>query len=282
MRVKKYYKLVRVDYEDSAYLRLKNVSNEAGIFSVTKTGTGTNTSSMEYSLDGVTWTAYDFSTLPQIAVSAGANIYFRGNQFSNTRDTYFTFSMDVDHSVGGNIMTLYNYTTIDQQSSVQLSTFKCLFMNDTHLVDAKDLNFGLATSIIGNNFNDNAGGAYAMFSGCTALSTAPDMTTLTTISYHGTRNMFSGCTALAIAPDIRNVTSVSKGSLVYFLENCTNLSIAYAPNISTWNTSTISTEWMKNAGSAVTGTKTLYCPTGLTIPTDSTSGIPTGWTRVDY
>ena len=53
----------------------------------------------------------------------------------------------------------------------------------------------------------------------------------------------------------------------------------YAPNVSTWVTSaTVYTNWLY--GVAATGI--VHKPSGLTIPTDTTSGVPTGWTTQDY
>jgi hypothetical protein len=42
------------------------------------------------------------------------------------------------------------------------------------------------------------------------------------------------------------------------------------------------TDWLHIAGTQVTGTKTFTTPSSTNWEIDSPSGIPNGWTRVDY
>ena len=88
----------------------------------------------------------------------------------------------------------------------------------------------------------------SMFRECKMLTTAPELpaTTLANKCYH---SMFAGCTKL---------TSVKTA-------------------VTSWNTSDPE-YWL----SSVASSGTVYCPANSTIPTGSTSGIPTGWTRVDW
>lgn len=66
-------------------------------------------------------------------------------------------------------------------------------------------------------------------------------------------------------------------------KGCINLSEATTPKtVTDYQNNSIITNWLDGAGTNVSGTKTVYCPTGVTVPTDSVSGVPTGWTRVDY
>ena len=303
MRVKKYYKLVRVDYEDSAYMRLKNVSNEAGIFKMVKTGSPT-APNLEYSLDGVTWTTYDFTTLPEVSVAAGANIYFRGtnanNQFNTSSSAYVTFSFNKTCEGHGNMCSLFNpdpavFSTItsvgtyglrglfsgcttlvtapdlSSVTSVDLESMKSCFEGCTSLVTAPDLSN--VTSI------GSSGLAYAFY-GCTSLTTAPDLSNVTSIWQYGLENAFKGC-SFVTAPDLSNVTSVGTSGLSSAFKDCYKLEVATAPNVQNL-TNNILYSWLQYAGSQATGTKTVRVPTGATITADSVSGIPTGWTRVDY
>ena len=56
------------------------------------------------------------------------------------------------------------------------------------------------------------------------------------------------------------------------------MSVVHCPNVSSWNTS-ITNNWLLNAGKSVSGTKTAYKYSNISIPT-SDSGIPSGWTEV--
>lgn len=289
MRVKKYYKLVRVDYEDSAYMRLKNISNETGIFKVVKSTPYAANPDLDYSLDGVNWTTYDFATLPEVIVAAGANIYFRGtnaegfNSDSNT-DRYITFDFNKTYTIGGNIISLIdkvNYATKTNlvYPFVYYSFYK-LFLNQINLISAAELNFGVFGGAPGNL---NKGLCESMFQGCTSLTTPPDMSSFTKAGTIAFRNMFRECTSLTIGADLSNVTDgLNIGSPNEACSNlyngCSSLSQAITPNISDINI----TNWLANAGTSATGTKVVRVPTGATIATDSVNGIPTGWTRVDY
>lgn len=89
--------------------------------------------------------------------------------------------------------------------------------------------------------------------------------------------MYSGCTTLTNPSDLSNVTSVSSEGCNSIYEGCTSLTTAIAPNISEWDT-TFMENWLYNTAS----TGVVRKPANLTIPTDSASGIPTGWTTEDY
>ena len=331
MITKKYYKLIRVSHEDSAYMRLKNVSNEAGIFKMVKTGNPTSPN-LEYSLDGVTWTTYDFTTLPEVTVAAGSNIYFRGtnaNGFNSGTSSYFYFSFNKMCEGHGNMCSLLSADPIvfSAITSIPNFSFAFLFYQCTYLITAPDLSN--VTSVGSNSLRETFNGCTALttapdlsnvtsvngqamdstFNGCTALTTAPDLSNVTSVGAYGMRSTFNGCTALTTAPDLSNVTSVGAvgfsstfnrctslvngpdlsgvtsaeiGSLSGMLQNCSVLNTATAPNMQ--NLVGILDNWLASAGTSVPAgtTKVVNVPTGATITTGSNSGIPTGWTRVDY
>lgn len=248
MRVKKYYKLVRIDYEDSAYMRLKNVSNEAGIFKMGKNGTPT-APNLEYSLDGVTWTTYDFSTLPEVAVAAGANIYFRGNnstgfykQNFNYYRFYFTFNKTCEGH--GNMCSLLNsdpavFSTI---TSIPNYGLAFCFENLTSLTTAPDLS---SVTTIGNY------GLQACFRGCTSLNTAPDMSNVTSIGTYGLSTAFQGCTSLT-AHDLSSLTTISNNGLQSCFEGCTSLTAPDLSNVTTIGESGLNS-CFKGCTSLITG-----------------------------
>lgn len=251
MITKKYYKLIRVSYEDLNYLTLTNMSDVTGEFSVGKHDYPVNTN-LEYSINGVDWVTYDLTTLPNIEVPTGGNIYLRGNNENGfNRQSgytyYYHFDMNVDYKVSGNLFSLRNTnpSVFSTYTSVLEEEFKYLFYESTHLIDAS----GLIT------------------------------TQITSVNSRGFENVFALCSALTTAPDFSSITSVTNG-FDYAMYSCTHLTNVTAPNISTWDTSDFNS-WLAASGTGATGTKIFNAPTGLEIPT-GISGIPTGWTRVDY
>lgn len=243
MITKKYYKLIRVSHADSEYFRITNISNEIGEFKLNG-GTGT----MEYSLDGVNWTSYNMSTKPAVEVNPNSNIYLRGTGFTFSSTSISCIDFNKNYTVGGNFMSLSNYATMSSVTTIgNNNIITSAFNGQTHLISAQNLNFGNVTSV-------NGTGMGGMFQYCSALTTAPDLSGVTSVGDYGMGNMFYGCS---------------------------NISTVTAPNINPWDTSKTG-NWLTGAGSSATGTKTVYCPTGVEIPTSNNSGIPSGWTRVDY
>ncbi len=112
-----------------------------------------------------------------------------------------------------------------------------------------------------------------MFRGCTSLTTAPTLssTTLAQTCYY---QMFQGCTSLTSSPDLRQVTSIGTNSMNYMFSGCTSLSVAYAPTPSSWETNKMR-DWLY--GVAASGTLFADQSIAATIPTSSTSGVPSGW-----
>lgn len=149
-------------------------------------------------------------------------------------------------------------------------------------------------------------GMYGAFSDCSSLTTTPDFSNVTSVGAEGFKTIFVNCQSLTTPPDFSNITSAGvdafdwafrdctsltsgpdfskittwEGSQIIF-DGCSNLSSVIAPSVQSWDTTKFH-NWLVNAGTNVQGTKTVYAPTGVTIPTDSNSGIPTGWVRVDY
>ena len=115
-----------------------------------------------------------------------------------------------------------------------------------------------------------------MFRGCTKLTSAPTLPA-TTLQSYCYQYMFSGCSSLTECADMQYATSMGSSCCAYMYQNCTKLNNAISPNISTWQTSYF-TNWL--SGTASTGT--VYKPSNLTIPTNSVSGIPTGWNSGNY
>ena len=146
--------------------------------------------------------------------------------------------------------------------------FSHCFVGCTSLTTAPD--FSKVTTV----------GKYAFnycFMDCTSLTTAPDFSKVTTVGQQGFYYCFMGCTSLTTAPDFSNVTSIGSNGFKGCYENCSSLNLVTAPNITEWNPTTF-TDWLNYVAS----TGVVRKPAKLTIPTDSDSGIPKGWTTEDY
>ena len=112
-----------------------------------------------------------------------------------------------------------------------------------------------------------------MFRGCTSLTTAPTLSS-TTLAQSCYYQMFQGCTSLTTAPDLRHVTSIGTNAMNYMFSGCTSLSVAYAPTPSSWETAKMR-DWLY--GVANSGTLFADPSIASSIPTNSSSGCPSGW-----
>lgn len=117
----------------------------------------------------------------------------------------------------------------------------------------------------------------SMFYGCTSLTTAPVLAA-TTLADSCYANMFGGCTSLTTAPTLP-ATTLLRRSYYQMFQGCSSLNevttyanyISAPECISNWLGSVALSGTFNNFGTA-------------TWPTNSTSGIPTGWTeyKPDY
>ena len=100
------------------------------------------------------------------------------------------------------------------------------------------------------------------------------------------KECFRDCTNLVRGIDLSKITSINgSGQFRQMYQGCTHLEEATFPKrVTTLGTSTSAScyNWLRQAGGSVSGTKTVNCPTGVNVPTGSESGVPTGWTKVDY
>ena len=113
---------------------------------------------------------------------------------------------------------------------------------------------------------------YGLFRNCTSLTTAPELpaTTLASYCYY---DMFNGCTGLTTAPELPATTLES---LCYYqlFYGCTSLT-----SVTIYATSTAYGSfagWLSN----VAASGTVYNNGGVSLPINSVSGIPSGWTEV--
>lgn len=306
MYIQKYYKVIRVIKNGdggATPLYIENVSDSDGVFKLQKSGSPTYTPNLIYRIgDNGEWFEYDFTTLPSITVPSGSKIYFRGDNptgFNKEYSDYYKFTFTNNYNIGGYITSLLAIDNFNTITNISEYCFAYLFLYQPQLVNARDLitenitfvktrGFYKIFSTCSNlltppNFNgveilESEVFSYC-FEDCTSLTTAPEFNNIKTLSKQSIfRYCFINCTSLTIAPDFRNITNIPSNIDGFggIFKNCTSLQVVYAPNITTWNESTF-----KNWVDGVATTGIVYKPTGLTIPT-GTSGVPEGWTTVDY
>lgn len=113
-----------------------------------------------------------------------------------------------------------------------------------------------------------------MFLNCSSLENVPESLPAST-AVKSFQSMFWGCSSLSSAP-LLPATSLSTNSYASIFYNCTNLSsvTCLATDISA---SGCTSNWL--SGVAPTGTFTTPSSTAWAT---GASGIPSGWTRVDY
>lgn len=240
-----YYKVVRVFPDPSSYFYIKNETMSEGRIVFFDTS-WLDTVNLEYSFDKVNWTSVS-STI--YGVPADGFVYFRNTSGTfNTENLKSSFNIGFNSSLGGDIRTLFNYTDVDSVTAIPAyglhGAFECI--GDYKITDISNLSFRGITSI----------GDYGMGNTFSNMS-----------------NYFS----ITKGVDLRDVTTIGERALNQLYYNNYNLTEAYAPNISTWDT-TKAESWLYN----VAPTGVVYKPSTLDIPTDTSSGIPSGWTTQDY
>lgn len=240
-----YYKVVRVFPNPSSYFYIKNETMNEGEMYFDRSWL--STVNLEYSFDKVNWTRFDSS----IYLPADSYVYFRNTSgtFCTSEYTNGVIVPFFKVSMGGDVRTLFNYTDVDSVTAIPDYGFchpignGSNYFGTTEIIDISNLSFRGITSI----------GAHGLEG-----------------AFSNSRNQYTK------GVDLRDVTTLGDYAL-YYMYSCQNLTEAYAPNVSTWDTSKTDS-WL--SGGSPTGV--VYKPSTLDIPTDTTSGIPSGWTTQDY
>ena len=245
-----YYKIVRIFPDPSSYFYIKNETmNECEIQIFPFNREWLNELNLEYSFDKINWTRVTYDSQYHIYIPADGYMYFRNTSGSLvTENSNSLFSLFGDISIGGDIRTLFNYTDVESVTKIPDYGFNHPFnmFNDAKISDISNLSFRGITEI--GNY-----GLYDAFN--------------------------SGNPTITKGVDLRDVTIIGESALGQLYQNCHNLKEAYAPNVSTWDTSK-TMFWLYDVAS----TGVLYKPSTLTIPTDdyNGAGLPSGWTTQDY
>ena len=223
MRNEVVWEKVQLEY---FYIESLGDGNTVSVVNVVNESSGiSHTPTLEYSTDKNIWNTITFNTslgthtteLP-IKLNTGGKMYFRNDtgKFSSSNNKYISFLSSVASNVGGDIRTLSNYLDVNSETTPKSNMFINLFYNNKFIVDASNLRLPY-TTLASNCYS-------SMFSGCTSLTTAPELpaTTLADYCYFG---MFKGCTSLTTAPTLP-ATTLASDCYSYMLSGCTSLTTA--------------------------------------------------------
>ena len=226
---------------------------------------------IEYSTDCCeNWTPVNFSTATGTGTiklaKQGLRVYFRNASatatgVSNSASDYFQFEVQGSVAAGGNIMSLVD-KSLAATTIPNAYCFYGLFSGCSGLTSAPELP---ATTL--------AEGCYqSMFSGCTGLTEAPKLPA-NTMEEGCYQSMFSGCTGLTETP-LLPATKLAANCYQSMFSGCEKLSYISAQFLD-WNTSNNSTtDWVN--GVAATGSFT--CNSALDQSLEGPNYIPNGWT----
>lgn len=240
----------------------------------------------EYSTDGgITWNNGVGVTVTLSNI--GDSVKYRGVISANlsVNNERFTFNSK-KISASGSIMSMYNNNP-DDTEIVYAGAFTYMFYNRSSLIAAPELPattlsercyermfWGCtslteapmlpATSLVKQCYNE-------MFNNCKSLTTAPELPA-TTLANYCYNSMFKNCKSLTTAPELP-ATTLTNSCYTSMFNGCSSLT-SVTHHITNWNASNTN-GWLN--GVAATGT--VKCPANSTIPSNSTDGIPSGWTR---
>lgn len=247
--------------------------------------------SLEYSFDKKTWEALNYGSTTYLTMPEGSTVYLRGTDWQHTTNQATVIKANNEHSVGGCILSLLDYTNMKGITEIPEYAFYCLFKDNKKVTNAINLNFGNVTVLgqyaCGSMFNSstalqtaprdlstvttiNTGSCKSMFSLCSALKNVPYMPNLTTIGYLGCTDMFNSC-KMTTGLDLSNVTSVDSQGCSDMYNGCTKLQTIYAPDV-VWRSSNFKT-WIYSAGTLAETPKIMYFKTQESMRTWSSISV---------
>ena len=222
----------------------------------------------QYCVDGDNnWIDLPAGTATQ-AINQGQTLSFKGNLIPISYSGIGTFTINKQCNLEGNCMSILFGD--DAANNYSLSgkdyAFYRLFRNCTTIIEVSE-SFLPATTLVHSCYEQ-------MFSGCTSLTTAPELpaTTLAQTCYS---SMFKGCTSLTTGPELP-ATTLAKNCYYLMFNGCSNLNYIkmFATDISASNCLGNWVSGVSNTGTFVKNANMTSLPTG-------DSGIPSGWTVVD-
>lgn len=237
--------------QEPDYFYVQNEYSGSNAVTITKHGTPSTGTTLQYSTDTSTWNTVTYNgngvftyTLPQ----NGALFLRSSDGFSSSSSDCYKINAAQNYSVGGDVNTLIDYTDLSN-NTIPAHTFRSMFDESSTLTDI----------------------------------TALDFSSISTVNGYGMNGMFFSCSSITTGPDLSMITSVSHdGGMAALYQRCSSLSTATAPSLNPWRLqdeaySMATFGWM----ASVAASGTMYVKTGYPITSNHNSGIPSGWTRVD-
>ena len=177
---------------------------------------------VSYTVNGGSSQSIAKSKSKSISVSVGDKVCFYGNNatYGSSSTNYSSISCSADCYIYGNIMSLIsssNYENLKTLASTY--TFYQLFYGNTHIKNHETKYLYLpATTLTDYCY-------YKMFSGCTGLTSAPNLPA-TTLAKYCYKTMFYGCTGLTKTSKM-SATTVADECCYGMYTDCTNITYAY-------------------------------------------------------
>ena len=180
--------------------------------------------SLQTSTDGNTWTTYTVNDTITLA-NVGDKVYFKANWQNQVMAVegrygqyyYNNFVMSGKIAASGNVNSLLeeNEETARTMNLADRNfCYAYLFSGCTSLTTAPELP---ATTLADKCYTN-------MFVGCTSLTSAPELPA-TTLANGCYAEMFSGCTSLTTAPELP-ATELADGCYQFMFSSCTSLTSA--------------------------------------------------------
>ena len=262
---------------------------------------------ISYSIDGgATWnttTVDDTEQVISVSINANEKVLWKGTGVcmasSWQTSSWCTFNGTKQHVVYGNIASLLFGDDFEGQTVMPIGTnsggrnYQRLFSGDTKLVSAQHLILPFTTlrQIC----------YWHMFSGCTSLTTAPELLPATTLTYICYGNMFMNCSSLTTVPELP-ATSLAQECYSQMFRGCTSLTTApelpattlankcyqllfngcsLLSEVTCLATDISATDCTASWLYGVSSTGTFHKAEGMTGWPTGANGIPTGWTTED-
>ena len=234
---------------------------------VTLKKNGTVNGDFQTSRDGGnTWTDYTLGT--GITLNTGDEVSFRAKSdrtSKQSRQDRFYFEMTGKIEAWHNVMSLYRTNDFATYNTLVESAFNSLFFGCTSLTKAPVLP---STTLATDCYE-------FMFVDCQSLTKAPELPA-TKLVFGCYSAMFGGCRSLTKAPALP-ATTLESFCYYQMFSGCQSLKeVRIAATTTATNARDALGSWLYD----VSATGDFYCNPNATIfPTDSASGIPSGWTR---
>ena len=227
---------------------------------LTKRGTLSNTYEVN---TGNGWDAYAFGTV--INLNNGQSCKWRCSAHPTTQgdSNYVQFAMTGTIKATGNCNSMLssNFKNLTSLSGYDYA-FSSMFYGCKSLTQAPELP---ATTLVRSCYS-------GMFQKCTSLTQAPELPA-TTLAVYCYLYMFSGCKSLTQAPELP-ATTLAQECYGDMFNGCTSLTEVRIAATTTAQNALY--RWLQ----LVSDSGTVYAdPNFRGLPTNSVSGVPSGWTR---